>query len=93
MRTDVIDDSFRRAKTAATTTPMPTATMRSNDTVMSAVMMNPKASDLVDRRIERIVSTFTIRTAVTKRTPPRAASGILLTGAAATNTMSSSTSA
>src|SRR5699024_7641870 len=51
------------------------------------------ASDFVDRRIARIVGTRTILTAVTKRTPPRAASGIRPTGAAATRTMSSSTRA
>ena len=89
MRTDVIDDSFRESEDRC----HDDADAHSDD----EVERDGDERGGVNRGIgsrrpqnQRIVSML-IRTAVT-RTLPRAASGILLTGAA-TNTMSSSTSA
>ena len=71
--------NVRRAKRAAAASPIWIATIRSNATVMTAVRMKTAASDRVERRIAATVRLDTIRTAVTIRTPPRAASGIRLT--------------
>ncbi len=75
-RTPVARDRLRSAKTPAHTTPIATATIRSNDTVITAVRMNATASERVDRSTERMVARCTIRTAVTMSTPASAASGM-----------------
>lgn len=72
---------------------MMTATMRSNDTVITAVTTNASASARVERRIARTVPACTMRTAVTISTPARAASGIMPTGPEAASTTTSSTTA
>ena len=90
-RTPVARDRLRRAKTPAHTTPIATATIRSNDTVITAVRRNATASERVDRSTERMVARCTIRTAVTISTPASAASGMRPTGPAATRTTRSRT--
>ncbi len=86
-------ESARSENTAATASPIPTATMRSKDTVMTAVTTNAIASARVDRRTERTVMTLTIRTAVTNSIPASAASGIRPTSPETASTNSSSTAA
>ena len=59
--------------------PIPTAMIRSKDTVIRAVTMKTIASDLPEPTMLRTVAIDTIRTAVTISTPASAASGIAAT--------------
>ena len=72
--------SERSANTAATTTPISTASMRSKHTVTTAVSTKIKASERVERRILPIVVAEIIRNDVTIRTAASAHSGIVDTG-------------
>ncbi len=56
--------------------PMPTAMIKSNETVIAAVTRNTTASERVDPTTLRTVETETIRAAVTISTPESAASGM-----------------
>ena len=56
--------------------PMPTATMRSTETVTRAVMMNTVASEPVEPMMLRTVAIEIMRAAVIMSTPESAASGI-----------------
>src|SRR5699024_1936533 len=69
------------------------ATIRSKETVISAVIAKIQASPRVETMIARTVATCTMRIAVMNSTPARAASGIIPTGPAATYTTASSTRA
>ena len=72
--------TLRNAKTAATTTPIWTASIRSNATVITAVSTNVTASDRVEARIRPTVRTDTMRIDVTISTAASAVSGIAATG-------------
>ncbi len=77
-------EAARRATTAARTTPISTAQIRSKETVISAVTAKIQASERVEVMIERATCTFTIRIAVMNSTPASAAIGIIPTGPEAT---------
>ncbi len=70
----------RSAKNAAATRPISTASIRSKQTVISAVAANTAASARLARTIRRMVCSEIIRNDVTISTPASAASGIFATG-------------
>ena len=86
----VVRATLRRARNAAATTPISTATMRSNTTVARAVSTSTRASDRVEARTARTLRTSTMCTAVTISTPARAARGMRATRPAPARTTTTS---